>query len=50
MLRSALIPNRGVTIHVFVLNQISTDVTVRCIDLHREYMGIKLNKTGVQIN
>ena len=28
---------RGETIHVFVLNRIGTDVTVRCMDLHGEY-------------
>ena len=37
---------RGVTIHVFVLNRIGTDVTFRCMDLY----GIKFNKTGVQMN
>ena len=31
-------PSGGVTIHVFVLNRISTDVTVRCMDLHGGYI------------
>ena len=37
---------RGVTVYVFVLNRISTDVMDRCVDLH----GITLKKTGTQIN